>query len=199
MPDPSRTLAPRGRPPKFGRPARLVAVTLPNDVVSWLETLHPDIGRAIVTLHDEAAPRRRAPGTARPAPGRDCRCRRGAGPDRCRPGSGPRAVRRGRHPVRPGAGLPGPRALVDDGRPGAVVVDCLQGDCKEPAKRRALEAFREQLRSWRYDRRQHWIRGQSSSQGVSPSGGGPGYRPTEIALGLFQRFGVCAGVPPLAR
>jgi hypothetical protein len=42
----------RGRPPKYGRPARLVAVTLPHDVVDWLASLDPDLGRAIVRLHD---------------------------------------------------------------------------------------------------------------------------------------------------
>ena len=48
------SLAPRrrGRPPKYGRPARLVAVTLPHDVVDWLASLDPDLGRAIVRLHD---------------------------------------------------------------------------------------------------------------------------------------------------
>lgn len=42
----------RGRPPKYGRPARLVAVTLPNDVIDWLAAIDPDVGRAIVQLHD---------------------------------------------------------------------------------------------------------------------------------------------------
>lgn len=43
----------RGRPPKYGRPARLVAVTLPHDVLDWLATVDPDVGRAIVRLHDD--------------------------------------------------------------------------------------------------------------------------------------------------
>ena len=30
----------RGRPPKYGRPAQLVTLTLPNDVLDWLKTLH---------------------------------------------------------------------------------------------------------------------------------------------------------------
>ena len=57
----------RGRPPKFGRPARLVAVTLPNDVVDWLVRIDPDVGRAIVRIHDETrhhehrAPRQEPP------------------------------------------------------------------------------------------------------------------------------------------
>lgn len=55
----------RGRPPKYGRPARLVAVTLPNDVVDWLGSVDPDVGRAIVRLHDMMA--RRTQRQAHPA------------------------------------------------------------------------------------------------------------------------------------
>jgi hypothetical protein len=40
----------RGRPLKFGRPARTLAVTLPDDVITALRTFDPDIGRAIVAL-----------------------------------------------------------------------------------------------------------------------------------------------------
>jgi hypothetical protein len=40
----------RGRPPKFGRPAQLVAITLPTDVVQTLRAREPDIAKAIVGL-----------------------------------------------------------------------------------------------------------------------------------------------------
>src|SRR5262245_54858551 len=40
----------RGRPPKFGRPSRLVALTLPDDVLASLRTLHPDLAWAVVQL-----------------------------------------------------------------------------------------------------------------------------------------------------
>jgi hypothetical protein len=40
----------RGRPPKFGRPGRLVALTLPEDVVDWLHAINPDPAWAIVSL-----------------------------------------------------------------------------------------------------------------------------------------------------
>jgi hypothetical protein len=40
----------RGRPPKFGRPARVVAMTLPEDVLEKLEALHADPAWAIVEL-----------------------------------------------------------------------------------------------------------------------------------------------------
>lgn len=42
----------RGRPPKFGRPAKLVALTLPDDVLAWLQSINPDPRWAIVTLFE---------------------------------------------------------------------------------------------------------------------------------------------------
>ena len=41
---------PRGRPLKFGRPAQLMALTLPRDVVSALQRINPDPAWAIVSL-----------------------------------------------------------------------------------------------------------------------------------------------------
>jgi hypothetical protein len=43
----------RGRPPKFGRPARLLAITLPDDVVAWLQDINPDPAWAIVSLFEQ--------------------------------------------------------------------------------------------------------------------------------------------------
>lgn len=40
----------RGRPPKFGRPAALLALTLPQDTIDRLQGLDPDVGWAIVKL-----------------------------------------------------------------------------------------------------------------------------------------------------
>lgn len=40
----------RGRPPKFGRPSQIVALTLPQDVLDALRTVHRDLGWAIVRL-----------------------------------------------------------------------------------------------------------------------------------------------------
>jgi len=58
----SDSLTPRrGRPPKFGRPAQLVTLTLPNDVVAWLKSLHDDPAWALVKLHDQAIRRARKP------------------------------------------------------------------------------------------------------------------------------------------
>jgi len=40
----------RGRPQKFGRPARAVTLTLPDDVVAALSGVDDDLSRAIVQL-----------------------------------------------------------------------------------------------------------------------------------------------------
>lgn len=46
---------PRGRPPKFGRPSRLVALTLPEDVLAWLRSIDPDPARAIVGMFERGS------------------------------------------------------------------------------------------------------------------------------------------------
>jgi hypothetical protein len=48
---PSRQTRP-GRPPKFGRRARPVSVTLPEDLIERLQAQHLDLGRAIVDLFE---------------------------------------------------------------------------------------------------------------------------------------------------
>jgi hypothetical protein len=47
----------RGRPSKFGRPAQPVTITLPDDIVTLLRSLDPDLSRAIVRLSESAAAR----------------------------------------------------------------------------------------------------------------------------------------------
>jgi hypothetical protein len=51
----------RGRPLKFGRPTQVLTLTLPQDVVDWLTSMHPDPAWAIVSLHDRLVPRDRQP------------------------------------------------------------------------------------------------------------------------------------------
>ena len=51
----------RGRPQKFGRAAQLISLTLPRDVIDWLETLDDDLGWALVKLHERATKTRTAP------------------------------------------------------------------------------------------------------------------------------------------
>jgi hypothetical protein len=48
----------RGRPSKFGRPSRVVALTLPEDAIDRLRRVHRDLGWAIVKLLDEKEPHR---------------------------------------------------------------------------------------------------------------------------------------------
>ncbi|HZP47909.1 MAG TPA: hypothetical protein VFB07_05225 [Vicinamibacterales bacterium] len=45
----------RGRPPKFGRPGQVVAVTLPAEVVRGLRRINPDLAWAIVQLFQRGA------------------------------------------------------------------------------------------------------------------------------------------------
>lgn len=51
----------RGRPTKYGRPARAVTVTLPEDTLARLSAIHADVGSAIVNLVDRKAHVRAAP------------------------------------------------------------------------------------------------------------------------------------------
>ena len=54
----SRTpVSKRGRPLKFGRTAQLVTLTLPTDVVTWLQGIDADLGWAVVKLHQRLAKR----------------------------------------------------------------------------------------------------------------------------------------------
>lgn len=52
---PPQTARRRGRPSKFGRPGRMVALTLPEDAIDRLRRVHRDLGWAIVKLLDHAA------------------------------------------------------------------------------------------------------------------------------------------------
>ncbi len=56
----SRVAPRRGRPHKFGRPAELITLTLPRDVIDWLGTLDADLGWAVVKLHERSARAARA-------------------------------------------------------------------------------------------------------------------------------------------
>jgi hypothetical protein len=44
----------RGRPPKYGRPAQVVTMTLPEDVLEWLRKLHPDPAWGVVKLFERS-------------------------------------------------------------------------------------------------------------------------------------------------
>ena len=51
----------RGRPLKFGRPAQLLALTLPRDVLIGLRRIHPDPAWAIVSLYEKLADKAHRP------------------------------------------------------------------------------------------------------------------------------------------
>lgn len=51
----------RGRPPKFGRPARLVALTLPEDTIQGLKDIDADLAKAVVSLVDRTQGRTTSP------------------------------------------------------------------------------------------------------------------------------------------
>ena len=56
----------RGRPPKFGRPGRVVALTLPEEVVLGLRKVNADLAWAIVTLFEKTAKTAKAGNGSRP-------------------------------------------------------------------------------------------------------------------------------------
>jgi hypothetical protein len=56
---PTQATKQRGRPLKFGRPARVLALTLPEDVVEWLGGIHPDPAWAVVSLFEKLASKTR--------------------------------------------------------------------------------------------------------------------------------------------
>jgi hypothetical protein len=65
--EPAMTPRRRGRPLKFGRPAQLLTITLPHDVVAWLQGIHADPAWAIVSLYNRLVPPgSRAPRRAQP-------------------------------------------------------------------------------------------------------------------------------------
>jgi hypothetical protein len=46
-----------GRPKKYGRPSRALTVTLPEDIITRLQAIDADLGRAIVAIADSRTPR----------------------------------------------------------------------------------------------------------------------------------------------
>jgi hypothetical protein len=50
----------RGRPPKYGRPGKVVALTLPREIVQTLHQMNSDLGWAIVSLVEKHRRRRTA-------------------------------------------------------------------------------------------------------------------------------------------
>ncbi|MCC6163473.1 MAG: hypothetical protein IT182_09010 [Acidobacteria bacterium] len=145
----------RGRPPKFGRPSTLVALTLPQDAVEFLQQTDPDVGWAIVKLVDRLR-------------GRDEAEAGGSGEppdvDLLPIGHGQSLI-----VVREDAfdDLPDVK-LVSLGQGRAflafapdttiatlelALIDRLEGESLDPTHRARLARFRHVLRDWRHDRR----------------------------------------------
>jgi hypothetical protein len=62
MPRESQLMAPRrGRPRKFARPSRAVTLTLPEDVITALSNVDPDLSRAVVRVVQPQMRRRAHP------------------------------------------------------------------------------------------------------------------------------------------
>jgi hypothetical protein len=134
----------RGRPPKYGRPAQLVTLTLPNDVLDWLKTLHADPAWAIVKLHEQASRRRRPVELA----------------ELVRLPEGRALILVNEHAL---SHIPGVAVIpMSDGRgllalePGRgvadleiAVIDRLEAPRLNTAEREALMALRDRLREWR--------------------------------------------------
>ena len=49
----------RGRPPKFGRAAQLISLTLPQDVIDWLLSIDDDLGWALVKVYERSTKKTR--------------------------------------------------------------------------------------------------------------------------------------------
>jgi hypothetical protein len=143
----------RGRPLKFGRPAQLLALTLPHDVVRALRRIHPDPAWAIVSLYERLArtDRRSRPG------GRPTVELAQLSPRNALIVVDPRAIRSvpGVSVVPVAAG----RAFLafDEGRGLAdlelAVVERLQDPKASAAVRKELTVLRRQIRHWRRSRR----------------------------------------------
>lgn len=151
---PSRRTAPTaarppGRPPKFGRPSRLVALTLPLDTIAALKQIDSDLARAIVAVTEKGSS---APGEPSPSPDVDL----------VQLTSRESLIVVSRQLVVPLAGvavlpLDDRRAFLAL-RPGqgfgdleVAVQDSLDEDRLDSRTRNALEEMKRQLREWRRD------------------------------------------------
>jgi hypothetical protein len=135
----------RGRPPKYGRPAGLITLTLPHDVVEWLRTVHHDPGWAVVTLHDRATRRERRRGSLAELvqlPGRRALILVNAEALKQLPGVSVIPLADGRGVLALEAG----RTVADLE---ITVIDRLDAPRVPPSERETLIALRTRLREWR--------------------------------------------------
>lgn len=138
-----------GRPPKFGRPSRLVALTLPIDTIATLRQIDSDLARAIVAVAEKGSS---APEEPTPPPDVDL----------VQLTSRESLIVVNRQLV---VSLAGVAVLPIDERraflalqPGqgfadleVAVQDALDEDRLDPREREALKEMKRQLRQWRRD------------------------------------------------
>jgi hypothetical protein len=144
---------PRGRPLKFGRPAQLLALTLPHDVVDGLRSIHPDPAWAIVSLYEKRVDKVHRPGRESGARVELAQL----SPDSALIVVDPQLI-----PSAPGVSVvpvAAGRAFLafGEGRGLAdlevAVLDRLQTDNVSPAVRKELTLLHRQIRGWRRSRR----------------------------------------------
>ena len=137
----------RGRPPKYGRPAQLVTLTLPDDVLAWLKSLHPDPAWAIVKLAEQAKRRQRKPGVLAelmPLPQRRALILVNTEALQQLPGV---AI----IPIHEGRGFLALEAQKGVADLELAVIDRLEAIGVQKGERDALQALRDCLRQWRLD------------------------------------------------
>ncbi|MDH4064500.1 MAG: hypothetical protein OEW19_08870 [Acidobacteriota bacterium] len=135
----------RGRPPKFGRPAQLITLTLPHDVVDWLKSLHSDPAWALVRLHGQATTRTKKPvALAELVPLPDRRALIMVNVEALRQLPGAAII-----PLSDGRGLLALEADKGVADLELAVIDRLEGRAVPEMERRALQALRDRLREWR--------------------------------------------------
>jgi hypothetical protein len=155
MPIPGSATGPRkgrrGRPLKFGRPARAVVLSLPDDVIEWLRSIHHDTAWAIATLFERNHPTRRVRqavhGPSPPAELVSLPRRRGlivVEPNRLRNLQGVSLI-----PLPDGRAFLALDPLKGFADLELAVIDRLEKRGLTPGKRKHLRAFRDQLRAWR--------------------------------------------------
>ena len=145
MSEPAVAAPRRGRPPKFGRPAQIVTLTLPNDVVAWLNTLHPDPAWAVVKLYEQGTRRARKPAALAELvqlPQRRALIMVNVDALKQLPGAAiiPLSDGRGILALEAGKGV----ADLE-----LAVIDRLEDRAVQDTEREALRALRERLREWR--------------------------------------------------
>ena len=147
---PRRRNGRRGRPPKYGRPSQVVAVTLPIETIRTLRRRHSDLGWAIVELVQAASARYSEP----PIPAAADLVQVGGGqslivvpPDLVR--SIPKVKVVPLSPERAFLALEPGRGLADLE---VAVIDRIELAAEAP-ERQGLQAFLAQLRAWRRDRK----------------------------------------------